>query len=269
MGTIFVETKTFRHNVKVADMSAELVLSASLEDYLEAIFHIVADKQVARAKDIVQKLGVHNSSVTQALRALSERGLINYAPYEVVTLTHEGERAARDVVHRHQTLRDFFVKVLGIDESDADESACKMEHVISSPILDRLVHFIEYVESCPIGHVQWREELGYYCQRSEENCQRCIELVQESTRQQQSDRNEIERTTISLHDLEPGQKGNIVQFRGAGEAHRRLVAMGLTRGTLVEVIKVAPLGDPVEVKVKGYHLSLRKEEARAVMVEVV
>jgi DtxR family Mn-dependent transcriptional regulator len=56
------------------------VFSSSLEDYLEAIYHIVHEKQAARAKDIVERLGVKNSSVTGALRVLSGKGLINDAP---------------------------------------------------------------------------------------------------------------------------------------------------------------------------------------------
>jgi DtxR family Mn-dependent transcriptional regulator len=55
-------------------------LSASMEDYLEAIYHIVTAKQAARAKDIAKRLDVNNSSVTGALRTLSEKGYINYAP---------------------------------------------------------------------------------------------------------------------------------------------------------------------------------------------
>ena len=75
-------------------------LSASLEDYLEAIYHIVAEKQAARTKDISQRLKVNNSSVTGALRALAERQLVNYAPYEVITLTASGKKIARDIVRR-------------------------------------------------------------------------------------------------------------------------------------------------------------------------
>jgi len=142
-------------------------LTASLEDYLEAIFHIVAAKQAARAKDIVLRMGVHNSSVTQALRSLSEKGLVNYAPYDLITLTTAGTRIARDVVRRHCTLKDFLVKVLSLEDQAAEEGACKMEHAISGEILDRLVKFVEYFDSCPMGHVHWDEELGYYCSRCE------------------------------------------------------------------------------------------------------
>ncbi len=124
-------------------------LSASLEDYLEAIYHIVSAKRAARAKDIAQRLGVSSSSVTGALRALSARGLINYAPYDVVTLTYMGTKVAGDVVRRHQALSAFFIKVLGIDPKSAEESACKMEHELSREILDRLVDFVEFVDHNP------------------------------------------------------------------------------------------------------------------------
>ena len=63
------------------------LLSASLEDYIEAIYHIISEKEVARGKDIASRLKVSGASVTEALRALSKKGLINYAPYEVITMT--------------------------------------------------------------------------------------------------------------------------------------------------------------------------------------
>ncbi len=71
------------------------VLSASLEDYLEAIFQIVAEKPAARVKDIAKKLNVAGPSVTGALQALTERKLINYAPYELITLTPKANRWPR------------------------------------------------------------------------------------------------------------------------------------------------------------------------------
>ena len=124
-------------------------LSASLEDYLEAIFHIVAQKHVARAKDIAKRLGVNHSSVTVALRSLANKGLINYAPYEVVTLTGEGRLVSEDVARRHSTLQEFFVKVLSVDPDLADTAACEMEHTLPPDILDPLTDFVDFVERCP------------------------------------------------------------------------------------------------------------------------
>ncbi len=144
-------------------MPDRLDLSESMEDYLEAIFHIVAEKQAARAKDIAVRLGVHSSSVTQALRSLAEKGLVNYAPYDVITLTTEGRKAAQDVVARHRALRDFFVDVLAVDETLANEDACKMEHALSPFILDRLIRYLEFVKTNPSGCVRWNDKTGYYC----------------------------------------------------------------------------------------------------------
>jgi DtxR family Mn-dependent transcriptional regulator len=133
-------------------------LSASLEDYLEVIFHIVADKQVARAKDIARRLGVTRSSVTVALRALAERDLINYTPYEVITLTAEGKVISEDVATRHRILRDFFVKVLSVDQNPADKAACDMEHALSTEILGPLMAFVDFVERCPHCLEEFRRE---------------------------------------------------------------------------------------------------------------
>ena len=67
-------------------MGTTVPLSASLEDYLEAILHLVTEKQVARSRDIAKRLRVNRSSVTGALQALAKKGLVNYEPYEAVTL---------------------------------------------------------------------------------------------------------------------------------------------------------------------------------------
>ena len=72
---------------------------------------------------------------------------------------------------------------------------------------------------------------------------------------------------ITLDQLHPGQAGRIVRVGAVGLIKRRIVDMGVVRGTAIRVIKIAPLGDPIEVKIKGYNLSLRKEEAREITVE--
>lgn len=71
----------------------------------------------------------------------------------------------------------------------------------------------------------------------------------------------------SLDELRPGEKGRIVKVGGARGILRRLRDMGLVAGSEIVVERVAPLGDPVEVRIKGYHLALRKEEAAGIKVE--
>ena len=72
-----------------------------------------------------------------------------------------------------------------------------------------------------------------------------------------------------LGDLNPGDKGRVVRLGGRGSIRRRLLDMGLVTGSEVEIERVAPLGDPVEIRIKGYHLSLRKEDAASVQVEAL
>jgi len=151
-------------------------LSASLEDYLETIYLIVQERQAVRAKDIAAQLGVKAPSVTGALRILSEKNLINYAPYDIITLTSEGEQIARDVVKRHRTLHHFLKQILGLDEQEAQEGACRLEHAISPEILQRLISFIAFVQQCPRVGTQWIREFDSFCTRGTmgEKCDECI-----------------------------------------------------------------------------------------------
>jgi Fe2+ transport system protein FeoA len=71
-----------------------------------------------------------------------------------------------------------------------------------------------------------------------------------------------------ISDLKPGDTGKIRKIEASSNLRRKLLDMGIIPGSPFEVIKLAPLGDPVDVKIKGYHLSLRKEEAATVLVEV-
>ena len=75
-------------------------------------------------------------------------------------------------------------------------------------------------------------------------------------------------TLIFLNKLQPGESGTIIKVNAERAIRRRLMDMGMIRGTEVEMERVAPLGDPVEVRLRGYHLSLRKAEAAGIQVEV-
>ncbi|NLW86282.1 MAG: metal-dependent transcriptional regulator [Planctomycetes bacterium] len=251
--------------------SVQMDLSASLEDYLEAIFRIVQEKSAARAKDIGKRLKVSRSSVTGALHALAQRELINYAPYDLITLTDKGRAVAEDVARRHEVLRDFFVKVLAVGREDADEAACKMEHAIPDAILDRFLDFVEFVERCPRGGSKWIKGFGYYCDNDNKtgNCEKCVELVLDEVRSRTTGKAADGRTSASLGEMKLGEKGVIVRISGTGGIRRRLLDMGATAGTLVEVERVAPFGDPIEVKIKGYHLTLRKDEAERIAVKLI
>ena len=71
----------------------------------------------------------------------------------------------------------------------------------------------------------------------------------------------------TLKDVPVGATAKVVKLEGEGPLRRRIMDMGVTRGATVSVRKVAPLGDPIEITVRGYELSLRKSEAEQIIVE--
>ncbi|MCK5834629.1 MAG: metal-dependent transcriptional regulator [Lentisphaeria bacterium] len=120
-------------------------LTESLENYLEVIFHIQASKGAARAKDIALGLNVNNSSVTEALRSLAKKGLVNYAPYDLITLTSDGTEIAKVIVNRHKVIRQFLLEALDMPEDDADSIACRIEHVVNDTLILKLQKLSDYL----------------------------------------------------------------------------------------------------------------------------
>jgi ferrous iron transport protein A len=74
-------------------------------------------------------------------------------------------------------------------------------------------------------------------------------------------------TESALSQINPGKRVKIIQIKGKGSARRRILDMGMIPGAELEVIKRAPLGDPIEFKIKGYNLTLRKNEAEQIIVQ--
>lgn len=241
-------------------MSKEVAITAALEDYLEAIFNLCRFDSAARSRDIAESLNVHKSTVTAALKSLSGLNLINYAPYEAVTLTPEGRRLAEDVAQRHAALKDFFTGVLHVDEGMAETAACGMEHSVPREIVDKLALFAIQMRDCPR-----LEDGGGVMQAIDEGeCSRCL---------QRKDGCDCDSDGVgkqaTLADLSPGMTARVVLIHGGGQARKRITEMGITRGVVVVVERVAPMGDPLDIRIRGYRLSLRKEEASMISVEVV
>ena len=111
------------------------------------IFNVLANTEVARSKDIAEALGVAKPSVTGALKALSDKKLVNYTPYGYVTLTEKGRKQAAVIAAKHSIIKSFFVDVLGIEREIAEIAACKVEHSLGPEIISKLSKFIEFVNT--------------------------------------------------------------------------------------------------------------------------
>ena len=248
-------------------------LTAAMEDYLEAILSLKREKKVVRVKDIARALGVRLPTVTSMLQSLRERGLVEHEKYEHVDLSPKGEELAEEISRRHRILKGFLEEVLGVDGEKAEEDACRIEHAISPETLERLVRFTEFVFLCPRSGREWLEQFQRFYKEGipHEECATHIRAFIEDLEERVSalGAGEGVMKVMRLKDLEPGKKGRITAVKGKRGLRRRLLDMGVVPGALVEMERVAPLGDPVEVRVKGYHLSLRKEEAEEVYVEEI
>lgn len=155
-------------------MTAEL--SSTLEDYLQTIYRLEERNRVARPRDIAEEQGVARSTVTSALQSLSDKGLINYEPYELITLTPEGRERADRLVTRHRIVREFLEQVLGLEAERAEDTACNMEHAVDPDALGRFVCFLTFIKRQERAGAEWLDEMQRFMKERGEgrSCQECV-----------------------------------------------------------------------------------------------
>ena len=141
---------------------SEAQLTPTMEDYLEAIYSISLEKRVVRVKNIAEKVGVKMPTVTNMLKTLSQKGLIDYEKHEYLELTSKGREVGKEIDRRHHIIRNFLTHILKIDPVIADEEACKMEHGMSAETLDRLTQFIDFIQACPRTGPNWLESFDNF-----------------------------------------------------------------------------------------------------------
>jgi len=151
-------------------------LSATLEDYLAVVLRFQREKRFARVSDIASALGVAKSAVTAALQSLAAKSLINYQPYEPVTLTKEGEQQAEEILLRYQVIFDFLRNALAIDPKDADSIACEIEHAINGAALEKFVCFLAFLGTRSGKGRTWLKEFQRFTQSGAEGrtCKECM-----------------------------------------------------------------------------------------------
>lgn len=130
-------------------MEEDNKLSATLEDYLEAIKMLCDKKGFARVKEISKMLNVEMPSVNSAIKRLKKKGLILYEKYGYIELTSNGNIIARKIYNRHVKIKEFFEKLLNMDSEVAEENACKIEHSISEDTFNRILSFLNFLDEYP------------------------------------------------------------------------------------------------------------------------
>lgn len=118
-------------------------VSASSQDYLEAMLDLSVESKNVRSVDIASRLGVSRASVSRAAGVLREAGFIEQERYGELALTENGRAEATRVRARHNLLKSFLADSLGVSAETAEKDACKMEHTISEETFEKLKIFME------------------------------------------------------------------------------------------------------------------------------
>jgi len=216
----------------------ELSLSESLEDYLLDIFEIAREGKVIRINEIAKKRRVKLSSAFNAVKILVEKNLLIHERYGYVMITDYGIEQAKTLYERKKTLLKFLINIIGVQEEIAIKDAHKIEHDLSKETLEAIIKFTNSMISS--------NNLNKKINKKEDNM------------------------NLTLKDLKVGESGKIIAIKeDMGNLKNKLLVMGAVSGVIVKVEKVAPLGDPIDILILGYHLSLRKEEAEKIIIEKV
>jgi len=163
-------------------MKNEKRITASLENYLCAIYSIEKENKVARVKDISNYLSIGAPSVSEAMKVLEKKEYINYEPYGLITLTKKGEKLVVEKTKRNQIISNFLKDVLLVDDEAVAENAKKIEYGMSEDVLEKFVRFLTFMQTCSCKEPKWIKSFKYYAQNGEmqDKCHSCIKKCKES-----------------------------------------------------------------------------------------
>lgn len=231
------------------------MISDSVEEYLEAIYKYNEGGEPAKTTGLAKQLNVSPPSVTEMIKKLSDKGLIEYEPYKGATLTGKGMAFAQRVVRKHRLLECFLQDFLGLKQEKVHGEACKLEHNFSDEATAALCKALNTPNICPDDGKTIPPCLLYVS-----DCEQCVEK-----REQES--NNLKLTT-QLSNLKSDEEGVVAFIKGGKKARQRLLDMGLTRGTHLRVVNAAPFNGPIEVSIRGTMLAIGRGLAGKVFIEI-
>ena len=121
------------------------------ENYLKSIYHLSIDTDNVSTNQIAASLNTKASSVTDMLKKLADKALINYTRYQGVSLTPSGEKIAVNIIRKHRLWEYFLVEKLNFKWDEVHDMAEEMEHISSAELIDRLDEFMDYPQHDPHG----------------------------------------------------------------------------------------------------------------------
>ena len=223
-------------------------VSRQMQDYLEEILLQCAENKVARVSKIAKKLDVSLSTVSEAMKKLAEKGLIEHSTYGYISLTQTGREIADSIYSKHRLLKKYFIKALFLDEETAEKDACVIEHNISPKLLERIRQFVVFLDTCPQGTPTWLESFKKYLKTGKHTRNYADSLK-------------------PLAALKVNASGRVVKLAGETSIGKRILDLGITQGSVVKMVGTAPLGDPLNIKVGNTNIMIRRQDAEYIIVD--
>ncbi len=128
------------------------MISENIEEYLETICKLEQDASPVATSALAKRLGISPASVSEMAGKLAEQGLVTREPYKGMALTAKGRAQATILIRRHRLWECFLTDVLGLPWDQVHEEACRLEHVTSPLVEERLAHFLGEPKTCPHGY---------------------------------------------------------------------------------------------------------------------
>ncbi len=198
-------------------------LTASVEDYLKAVYRITLRSDVASTSELAAELNVAAASVTGMVRRLAEQGLLDHVPYRGVRLTASGRQAALRTIRRHRIIETYLTRVLHYPWDHVHDEAEHLEHAASDELIERMAEALGHPEEDPHGAPI-----------------------------PAADGTVLERTLLTLADMDTGVRVRIVMVSDRDAALLRYLAeQGLKPGAEVKIIDKAPFDGPITLGLRS------------------
>ncbi|MEX0273052.1 MAG: metal-dependent transcriptional regulator [Flavobacteriaceae bacterium] len=216
-------------------------MTRSEENYLKAIYHLgKTDKKAVATNAISEQMDTKPSSVTDMLKRLSEKGMVNYRKYQGVQLTEKGRSIALSIIRKHRLWEVFLVEKLGFSWDEVHEVAEQLEHVHSEKLIDELDRHLGYPTVDPHG-----------------------DPIPTKT-------GEIKKSIKKpLSDLEIGHQGICVGVKDSSPAFLKFLdKYGITLGHVIRVIDVEEFDGSFHIQIEDRQMHISDQIANNLYIEI-
>ncbi|SFA40588.1 iron (metal) dependent repressor, DtxR family [Pedobacter suwonensis] len=208
------------------------------ENYLKTIYHLAEKTTNVQTNAIAEQMQTKPASVTDMIKKLAEKGLIDYVKYQGVTLTETGKNTAIDIVRKHRLWEVFLVDKLNFKWDEVHDVAEELEHIKSVELIERLDEFLGFPRTDPHG-----------------------DPIPDKNRR-------FAKTQfIKLIELKTGESGTITGVsQHSSPFLKHLEKLGLTLGKQIQVSDVTDFDGSVEIRISDKQVNISREVAKHILI---